>query len=165
MVFFFWNRSPFRDNFVQWIPTRLVEVPEENKSYFSNWSAVSNYNANLHALQAVFCKELRAGAFRKRLDNVFTHVQKKRTYIRVYRSLLNVHFTQCSLSGGRGGGDWGGASRPRTGNKIQSLGHALKPQSHQAYDQVTINVRSKIVGVILKSQKQRTTCLRGRGRS
>ncbi len=42
---------------------------------------------------------------------------------------------------------------------------ALKPQSHQAYDQVTTNIRSKIVRIVLKLQKQRTTCLRRRGRS
>ena len=38
-------------------------------------------------------------------------------------------------------------------------------QSHQAYDQVTTNIRSKILTIVLKSQKQHTTCLTGRGRS
>ncbi len=38
----------------------------------------------------------------------------------------------------------------------------IKRQSHQAYDQVTTNVRSKIVRIVLKSQKQRTAGRRGR---
>ncbi len=41
----------------------------------------------------------------------------------------------------------------------------VKRQSHHAYDQVTTNVRSKIVRIVLTSQKQPTTGLRGRRRS
>ncbi len=41
----------------------------------------------------------------------------------------------------------------------------VRRQSHQAYDQVTTNVWSKMLTIVLKSQKQRTTSMRGRGRS
>ncbi len=47
--------------------------------------------------------------------------------------------------------------------KIDHDGY-LKRQSHQACDQVTTNVRSKIVRIVRKSQKQRTTGRRGRRR-
>ncbi len=39
----------------------------------------------------------------------------------------------------------------------------VKRQSHQDYDQVTPNLRFKSQTFALKLQKQRTTCLRGRG--
>ncbi len=41
----------------------------------------------------------------------------------------------------------------------------VRRQSHQAYEQVTIDVWSKMVRIVLKSQQQRTSGLRGRGRS
>ncbi len=49
------------------------------------------------------------------------------------------------------------------GYRMSHSMYGLRLQSHRAYDQVTTNVRSKILRIVLKSQKQRTTCLRGRG--
>ncbi len=41
----------------------------------------------------------------------------------------------------------------------------VRCQSHQIYNQVTTNARSKVLTIVLKSHKQHTTCLTGRGRS
>ena len=64
---------------------RQVEVPEGNKSYFSNRRTSLKYN---FALYELFRKELRASVFQNRLDDVFTHAQKKRSEDIIRRGLL-----------------------------------------------------------------------------